>query len=147
MKIALLFGSAGERSHTHQGLASDWNLSEYVAAVNKVVDLGHKTSPSVPSSGKHSYSCVLACWLVLGYHERAPLGFVSLGRCQALTCLLISCSQHWYPDHRSQRGGIFYPNRACPDTQIFLSSTQPWGKHGLTAFLVRAPGGLAQNLG
>lgn len=115
--------------------------------MNKVVHLGHKTSPSVPSSGKCSYICVPACWLALGYHERAPLGFVSLGRCQALMRLLISYSQHWYPDHRSQRGGIFYPNRACPDTQIFLSNTQPWGKHGLTASLVWALGGLAQDLG
>lgn len=60
---------------------------------------------------------------------------------------VISYSQHRHPDHRSQWGGIFYTKRASPDAQISLSTTQPWGKAGLTALLVRAPGGLAQNLG
>lgn len=81
--------------------------------------------------------CVYLCGSLLAdmglLHERVFLGFVVLDGCEGLTHLLIPHSPHWYPDHRSRRGGLFYPKWASPDTQILCSNTQLWGKAGLTA--------------
>lgn len=59
-----------------------------------------------------------------------------------------SCSQHWYPDHRTWRDGMCYTKRASPDPQmLFSNAQQSQGKAGPAALLSRAlVGGLAQNL-
>lgn len=79
--------------------------------------------------------------------ERLSFKFCGLRLLPGPNILLMSYSQHWYPDHWTQWGGILDARRASLDTQIFLGDTQyPWGKAGPAALLVRAPGTLARTL-